>query len=611
MTPYAEEEVLGKSYDAGLMRRFLGYVRPYRPLVLLTFVLLAVRVGADLAGPVLVQRAVDGPLAAGDFGGLTFYALLFLGAILATGVFEYLYSWLTNVVGQRILFDLRMEVFSHLQRLSLSFFDRNPVGRLVVRVTNDIETLNELFTSGLIEFAADVLMLVGVVALMFAIHWKLALVTMAISPAVLVAALLFRKVARERYREMRQRIARLNAYLNEGVNGMRTIQAFGREKACLERFRRHNGDYRDSTIGAIFAYSIFYPAIEFLASVALALLLAWGGTRILGGEISFGVFFAFWYLAHKFFLPVREIAEKYNILQSAMASSERIFKVLDTPPDVADRPAARPAPAFRGEVAFENVSFSYDGKTPVLQDVSFRVEPGRSLAIVGLTGAGKTTIINLLLRFYEPGAGRILVDGIDLRDLEIRTARRQTGLVLQDVFLFGGTVEENIRLGERSIGRERVAEAARAVNADRFVARLPRGYDTEVQERGAALSTGERQLLSFARALAFDPRILVLDEATSSVDAETEGLIQEGLLRLMKGRTSIVIAHRLSTVQHADRIVVLHQGSVREEGTHAELVRKDGLYRKLYRLQFAAPAASPAPPPPPPEALIEPAPGVP
>jgi ATP-binding cassette subfamily B protein len=583
---FPEDEAQGRAYDARLMRRFLRYVRPYAPLVAVTFVLLVARVATDLAAPLLFQKAVDGPLARGDFDGLLRYGALFAAAVAATGALEFAYSWMTNVAGQRILFDLRTELFGHLQKLSVSFFDRNPVGRLTVRTTNDVENLNELFTSGLVEFAADLLMLGGVITMMFLTHWKLALVTMAVVPLVLLATFLFRNVARERYRAMRQKIARLNSTLNENINGMRTIQTFGREAACLERFRRHNAEYRDSAVSAIFAYSIFYPGIEVLAALGMAILVAYGGVSILDGSLTFGAFIAFLYYVHKFFMPVREIAEKYNILQAAMASSERLFKILDTPPEVADRPGARPAPALRGEVEFDRVSFSYDGKTPVLQDVSFRVEPGRSLAVVGLTGAGKTTIINLLLRFYDPSSGAVRVDGRDVRDFEQRSLRRQTGLVLQDVFLFAGSVEENIRLGERSMGRARVEEAARAVNADRFVARLPRGLDTDVMERGALLSTGERQLLSFARALAFDPRLLILDEATSSVDGQTERLIQEGLLRLMKGRTSIVIAHRLSTVQHADRILVLHRGRVREEGTHAELLRADGLYRKLYRLQL-------------------------
>ncbi|HXX92459.1 MAG TPA: ABC transporter ATP-binding protein, partial [Planctomycetota bacterium] len=583
--PFQEEEALGRSYDGRLMRRFLGYVRPHAALVAPTVGFLVLRVGAELAGPIILQRAIDGPLARQEFASLAAWAAAFMATATAVGAFEFCYTWMTNFVGQKIILDLRMQVFSHLQRLSVSFFDRNPVGRLTVRITNDIENLSELFTSGLLESAADLLMIGGVVVMMFVVSPKLALLTMVIVPVVLWMAYLFRRVAREKNRAMRLKIARLNSYLNESVNGIRTIQIFGREASCLDRFRGRNAEHRDSAIESIFAYSIFYPGIEALSSVAVALLLWYGGNRILEGTLTFGTFVAFWYYSQKFFMPVRELAEKYNILQAAMASSERIFAILDSEPEVKDRPGALPAPPLRGEVEFQGVSFSYDGKTPVLSDLSFRVEPGRSLAVVGLTGAGKSTILNLLLRFYDPGSGSVKVDGRDLREYDLGTLRRQMGLVLQDVFLFAGSVEENIRLGEPGLGRDRILECARAVNADRFIGRLPRGVETDVMERGALLSTGERQLLSFARALAFDPRILILDEATSSVDSETERLIQEGLLRLMKGRTSIVIAHRLSTIQHADRILVLHKGRVQESGSHAELLRQDGLYRKLYRLQ--------------------------
>jgi ATP-binding cassette subfamily B protein len=595
MMDWNEEDALGKGYDGRLLRRFLGCVRPHAGWVALTGVLLLARIAADLSAPVLLQRCIDGPMAARDLEGIRSHALLFLAAVVAAGLLEYAYSGATNRVGQRIILELRLRLFAHLQRLSVSFFDKNPVGRLNVRITNDVENLNELFTSGLVEFAADLLMIAGVVAMMFVTSWKLALVTMAVTPLVLGITLLFRKTARERYRAMRLTIAKLNSTLNENINGMRTIQTFGRQASSLEGFRKRNAEYRDSAIAAMFAYSIFFPGIELLFSLGMSLLVWTGGTAILGGTLKLGAFLAFWYYVHKFFMPVREIAEKFNILQAAMASSERVFGILDTPPAVDDRPGARPAPPLRGEVEFDGVSFSYDGKTPVLRELSFRLEPGRSLAVVGLTGAGKSTLINLLLRFYDPVSGAVRVDGRDLRELELRSVRRQMGLVLQDVFLFSGTVEENLRLGEPGITRQRLEAAARAVNADHFIARLPKGFENPILERGAALSSGERQLLSFARALAFDPRILVLDEATSSVDAETERLVQDGLGRLLEGRTSLVVAHRLSTIRRCDRILVLHEGRMREEGTHAELLAKDGMYRRLYRLQLASTGATPAP----------------
>jgi ATP-binding cassette subfamily B protein len=579
---YAEEDALGKAYDASLMRRFLGYLRPHRLLVLLSFALVFARIALDLLGPLILQRAVDGPVKDRSVDGLLPYALVFLGSVAGMSIFEVVETWVTNLAGQRIIRDLRLDVYAHLQRVPVAFYDRNPVGRLVVRITNDVENLNELFTSGLVAFFSDIFLIAGALLVMFLMSWQLTLVCLACTPAILILVLAFRSLARAAYREMRVRIARVNAYLNESVQGVRTIRMFTREAACAAKFDGLNDGFRRAANRTITVYSFFFPAVELLSAVFVAILVWWGGRSILEGTLSFGSFLAFWYAAQKFFQPIRDLSEKYNILQAAMASSERLFRILDEPPS----PTGATPAAVAGDIAFENVSFSYDGKTPVLSDVSFRVRPGEKLAIVGLTGAGKTTIVSLLLRMYDATAGRVLVDGRDVRELDPRALRRATGLVLQDVFLFQGSVADNLRLGE-DIPRERLEEAARAAHADRFVARLPKGLDTDVRERGTALSTGERQLLSIARALAVDPRVLILDEATSSVDSESEALIQDALAKLMRGRTCIMIAHRLSTIRSADRIVVLHGGRIAEEGPHEDLVRRDGLYAKLHRLQFA------------------------
>jgi ATP-binding cassette subfamily B protein len=577
-----EDEVLGKAYDGRLMRRFLAYVRPHWRLVAVALLCALAVIAADLAGPMIVKGAVDGPVKSKDAAGLLRYSLLFVGTIGVVALFTYLTTIVTNLAGQRVIFDIRTRLFRHLQRLPQAFYDRTPVGRLITRTTNDVENLNELLTAGLVEFMTDVLMLLGVIVMMFVTSWKMALITMAMSPLILIGALVFRHFARERYRQMRERIAKVNSWLNESVGGARTIQTFNHEKPAAEKWDGLNAAFRESAMGAVLVYSVFFPAVELVSSLGLALLVWYGGLSIMHETLTFGAFVAFWYYAMKFFQPVRELSEKYNILQAAMASSERIFKLLDEP--VVITPGPKVAGELRGEIAFEDVRFTYDGKTPVLDGVSFRVDPGKTLAIVGVTGAGKSTIINLLLRLYDVTAGRVTIDGVDVRDYDPVSLRRRTALVLQDVHLFSGTVKENIALGD-GMAAERVAAAAHAANA-KFIEKLPKGYDTPVGERGVSLSTGERQLLSFARALAVDPRILILDEATSSVDSESESLIQDALGKLLKGRTSIVIAHRLSTIRNADRILVLHHGKIAEQGNHDELLAKDGLYAKLHRLQF-------------------------
>ncbi|HZL72694.1 MAG TPA: ABC transporter ATP-binding protein [Planctomycetota bacterium] len=585
MNTWVEEELEGRGYDRRLMRRFLGFLRPHAKWVGVAFAFVALRIACDLASAPILRWTVDGPIAEGRIDELLTWCGLFGAAILGMALFEYLEIWVTNLVGQRLIFDLRLKVFGHVQRLPQSFHDKNPVGRLLIRVTNDVENLNELFTSGLVAAIADILLIAGVLAMMFAISWKLALVTLAPAPLTVIAVLIFRTVARRQYRDLRVKIARLNAFLNESVNGMRTIQMFTRELACFGRFRALSDDYRSASNKSVLTYSVFFPTVDFLSAVSGAILLGYGGLSIMDGSLSFGSFLAFWYLAQKFFFPVRDLSEKYNILQAAMASSERLFDLLDTPAEKAPERAGA-APPSPGSLVFDRVSFSYDGVTPVLQDLSFSIRPGERVALVGVTGAGKTTITSLLLRLYEATSGRVLVDGVDVRDRDPVELRRRFGLVLQDVFLFAGSVEDNIRLGDASIGRERVEAAARAAGADRFVAGLPGGFAADVRERGSALSSGQRQLLSVARALARDPGILILDEATSSVDTESERRFQEALEVLLKGRTALVIAHRLSTIRRVDRIFVLHHGRLAEQGPHEELMRKDGVYAKLYRLQF-------------------------
>ena len=583
-----EDEILGKAYDSRLMRRFVQYLIPYWPLVFLSLFLIFLRIGTELAGPLLLKGAVDGPISTGDFEGLVPYVGAFFIAVTAMSLFTYLETWITNHVGQKVIRDLRMKLFAQLQRVPVSFYDQNPVGRLVVRTTNDIENLNELFTSGMIALLSDVFLILGILVLLFLLDWQLALITLVTAPIIGFLVWLFRRFARDQYREMRKKIARLNSYLNESIQGMRTILMFHKQDYCQEQFRIRNAEYRDTSIATVRIYSIFFPGVEVLSSVTAALLLWYGGYAILSGTLTFGSFLAFWFCAQKFFQPVRDLSEKYNILQSAMASSERIFKILDTPaaPGLElSKSGEKGLPTISGEITFENVSFRYNEKTPVLENISFTIKPGERVAIVGYTGAGKTTLLNLLLRFYEISEGRILIDGKDLKEFDPRSLRTQTGLVLQDVFLFAGTIAENITLGT-SLPKERIQQAIHTVGADHFVNSLPKGLDTLLSERGTSLSVGERQLISFARALAFDPRILLLDEATSSVDRETEKLIQNGLEHLLENRTSLVVAHRLSTIQNMDRILVLHHGRIEEMGTHEELVKKEGLYRDLYKLQF-------------------------
>lgn len=595
-----EEDALGKAYDARLMRRLLRYLRPYRVRVFLAIALLLAGALVELVGPLLTKVALDSAIPERDTGLLLILTAAWLGALLVGFALEYAQTILTTWLGQRVMYDLRREIFAQLQRLEVAFFDRNPVGRLMTRVTSDVEVLNELFSSGVVTVFGDIFTLLFIVGAMLLLDWRLALVTLAVMPAVFAVALIFRTRIRDAYREIRIRLARINAFLQEHISGMGVVQVFGRERDTAARFRQVDREHLDAHLRSITYYALFFPVIELLTAISLALIIAYGAAGILEGTLTVGVIAAFLQYARRFFRPIQDLSEKYNMLQGAMASSERIFGLLDTAPARASaRPRAFPAPA-RGEIEFRHVWFAYrtrDGAPAsadpewdwVLQDISFVARPGERLAIVGHTGAGKTSLISLLLRLYEPQKGEILFDGVPIRDLDPLELRRRIGLVLQDIFLFSRDIAYNIRLGDTGIDRARVEAAAARVGADGFIARLPAGYEQPLGERGASLSVGERQLLSFARALAFDPLVLVLDEATSSVDSALEARIEHAVEALMRGRTSLIIAHRLSTVQSADRILVLHHGQLREQGTHQQLLARGGLYARLYQLQFAPP----------------------
>ena len=581
------DEILGKAYDARLMRRLLTYLRPHRRSVGISLAAIVAYSALQLAPPYLTKIAIDDHIATGTLDGLDGIAAAFLAVLAGSFVLEYVQTYTLQMMGQRIMYDLRMEIYGHLQRLDVRFYDRNPVGRLMTRVTTDVDALNDLFASGVIAVGRDVVTLAGIMVVLLLMDWRLALVAFSVLPIIALVTHWFRTNARESYRQVRARVARINAFLQENITGMGTVQLFRAEGRQHARFDAVNGELRDAHVASIFYYATFYPAVELLGAVATALLLWYGGGRTLQGAVELGALVAFIQYAQRFFRPISDLSEKFNILQSAMASSERIFDLLDTPVEIRSPPGAESrAPAGGGHLRFENVWFAYRDEDYVLRDVTFDVAAGERVGVVGATGAGKTTLINLLLRFHDVGRGRITMDGVDVREIPLAELRGRFGLVQQDVYLFSGNVRENVRLGNTAITEDDVRHATEAVRADRFIARLPGGLDAPVGERGATLSAGQRQLLSFARALAFAPDVLVLDEATSSVDTDTELLIQEALRVLMKGRTTIAIAHRLSTVQDMDKILVFHRGELREVGSHQQLLARRGLYHKLYLLQY-------------------------
>lgn len=581
-----DDDILGKAYDAKLMRRLLRYVKPYKKYVVAAILLNIIVAALGPLRPFLTKIAFDDNIKNKDFDGLLIICALLLVSLMLQAFIQYFLTFYTELMGQKIVYDLRIQLFSHVQKLALRYFDKTPVGRTVTRVTNDVDSLNEMFSSGIVSVFSDIFVIVWIFIFMFAMSWDLSLVTLAVMPVLIYATILFRKKVRETYRDVRLHLARLNSYMQERVTGMNVVQIFAKEKEELQKFSIINNDNRLVNIKSIFYYAVFFPVVELLSAISVGLIIWYGGGEVIQSRLSIGVLIAFLQYTEMFWRPVRDLSEKYNILQTAMASSERIFNLLDDETIIKNPDNPVNLTSIRGEIEFNNVWFAYNPGEYVLRNLSFKINPGERIAIVGATGAGKTSIINIFTRFYDIEKGSITLDGIDIRNLDISDLRKHIAMVLQDVFLFSGTIKSNINLGNKNISDEEIIEAAKTVGADKFISQLPKAYDEEVKEKGATLSVGQKQLISFARALAYDPQILILDEATSSVDTETEQLIQNAIEKLLIGRTSIVIAHRLSTIQNADKILVMHKGELKEAGTHQELLAKRGIYYKLYQLQY-------------------------
>lgn len=583
---FHEEEALGKAYDARLMKRLLAYLSPYKKWVVVAITMLLLGSLAQISLAFITQHAIDDYIKTGITNGFGLVILLYFGVMAISLIASYGETYVTMWLGQKVQYDIRMEIFRHLQRLHLGYFDKNPVGRLLTRVTNDVNVLNELFSSGVVTMIGDIFTLLFIVCALLYYNWELALITFTVLPLLVGATALFRSRVRDVYRKVRTALARLNAFVQEHVTGIKIVQLFNQEERVGKKFDDINKELQTHHFRSVLYYAVFFPTVEIIGSLSLALLLYYGGFRLQDSTLTFGELVAFISLVQRFYRPIADLAEKYNILQSSMASSERIFGLLDTEPAVVDSPSPKPIPKFNGKIELSNVWFAYQNEDWVLKDVSFTVEPRQKIAVVGATGAGKTSLISLLYRFYDYQKGSIKIDGVELKDIRSSELRSHLALVLQDVFLFSGDYAGNIRLRDTHISDEKVREALERVGFSRFMEGLPDGLKTEIRERGATLSTGQKQLLSFARALAFNPDILILDEATSSVDTETERLIQKALDELLKDRTSIVIAHRLSTIEKADKIIVLHHGQVREIGTHTELMQQRGIYYKLYQMQY-------------------------
>jgi ATP-binding cassette subfamily B multidrug efflux pump len=582
----SEDEVLGKAYDAHLMKRLLFYLKPYQNWIIFAIIL---TIGVSLATtvrPYLTKIAVDDHIVKRDPVGLRNIILILFGTLLVQGILQYSMTYLTQWIGQKTIFDLRMQLFNHLQKLSMSFFDKNPVGRLVTRLTNDIEVLNEMFSSGIVMVFADVFTIGGILFFMFSQSWQLTLISLSVIIPLIYATIIFRKKVRSAYRDVRTLVAKMNSFLQEHISGILVVKIFNKEEKTYEEFKEINYDHTLANKRSVLYYSVFFPFVELISAISVSLIIWYGGGKVIQNVISIGVLISFMQYTEMFFRPIRDLSEKYNIMQTAMASSERIFRLLDKNVIIPEPEHPIELQNVRGHIEFKNVRFAYIDEEYVLKNISFEIKPGEKVAFVGATGAGKTTLMNLLCRFYDVRKGEILLDGINIKDLRKEDLRKNISLVTQDIFLFSDSIENNIKLYNDGIKFDKVKSSSQIIGIDDFIEKLPEKYNQNVKERGVTLSQGQRQLITFARALAFDPKILILDEATSSVDTHSEILIQKAIDRLMEGRTSIIIAHRLSTIQKCDKIIVMHKGEIRETGTHQELLEIGGIYSKLYQLQY-------------------------